>query len=132
MGSLLLPLLKKKSIFHWNEDYTKAFERIKLENVSLTENTHYDVKCSTRVKIDASYNKVGESLEQLHRNDCKTVSLASRFLNPHESKYFFNELEFLGIVCAVERYKIYLYESDFEVITHHKVLLSTLSANHVN
>ena len=50
LRSPLRPLLNKKSIFIWNEDHTKAFEKIKLEIVNLTENTHFDVKRSTRVK----------------------------------------------------------------------------------
>ena len=96
LGSPLRPLLNKKSIFFWNEVHTKAFDKIKLEIVNLTENTHFDVKRSTRVKTDASHNGLGASLEQLHGNDWKTVSFASRFLNPHESKYSTNELELLG------------------------------------
>ena len=75
---------------------------------------------------------MGASLEQLHANDRKTISFASRFLNPHESKYSTNELELLGFVWAVEHYKNYLYGSEFEVITIHKALLSSLSPNHGN
>ena len=44
LGSPLRPLLNKKSIFQWNDDHTKAFEKIKEEIVNLTENTHFDVK----------------------------------------------------------------------------------------
>ena len=132
LGSPLRPLLNKKSIFQWNDDHTKAFEKIKEEIVNLTENTHFDVKRKTRVKTDASHNGLGASLEQLHGNDWKTISFASRFLNPHESKYSTNELELLGVVWAVEHYKNYLYGSDFEAITDHKAILSALSPNHGN
>ena len=62
----------------------------------------------------------------------KKIFFASRFLNPHESKYSTNQLELLGVVCAVEHYKNYLYGSEFEVITDHKALLSALSPNHGN
>ena len=102
LGSPLCPLLNKKSIFQWNNDHTKAFEKIKEEIVNLTENTNFDVKRKTRVKTDASHNGLGVSLEQLNGNDWKTTSFASRFLNPHESKYSTNELELLGVVWAVE------------------------------
>ena len=60
------------------------------------------------------------------------MSFASRFLNPHESKYSTNKLELLGVVCAVEHYKNYLYTSEFEIITDRKALLSALSPNHGN
>ena len=130
LGSPLRPLLNKKSVFLWNEDHTKAFEKIKLEIVNLTENTHFDFKRSTRVKTDASHKRLDASLEQLYGNDWKTVSFASRFLNPHESKHSTNELELLGVVWAVEHYKTYLYGPEFGIITKHKALLSALSSNH--
>ena len=44
LGSPLRPLLNKKSIFQWNDDHTKAFEKVKQEIVNLTENNHFDVK----------------------------------------------------------------------------------------
>ena len=75
---------------------------------------------------------MGASLEQLHGNDWKTISFASRFLNPHESIYSTNELKMLGVVWAVEHYTNYLYGSEFEIITDHKALLSALSPNHGN
>ena len=79
-----------------------------------------------------SNNGLGASLKELHGNDWKTISFASRFLNPHESKYSTNKLELLGVVWAVEHYKNYLYGSKFEVITDHKALLSALSLNQGN
>ena len=100
LGSSLRPLLKKKSIIHCNEEQAKAF-KIE-ETVNLAENTFFDVKRNTRVKTDGSYNGLGASLKQLHGNDWKTVSFASRFLNPHESKYSTNELELLGCLGSRE------------------------------
>ena len=47
LGSPFRPLLNKKSIFQWNDDHKKAFEKIKEEIVNLTENTHFDVKRKT-------------------------------------------------------------------------------------
>ena len=40
---------------------------------------------NTIVKTDASDNGPGAHLEQLHGNDWKTVSFASKFLHPSES-----------------------------------------------
>ena len=56
LGRPLRPLLNTKSIFQWNDDHTKAFEKIKQEILNLTENTHFDLKRNTRVKTDASHN----------------------------------------------------------------------------
>ena len=130
LGSPLRPLLNKKSIFQWNSDHTKAFEKMKQEIINFAENTHLDVKCKIRVRTEASHNGLGDSLEQLHGINWKTIYFASRFLNPRESKFSTNELQLLGVVWAVENYKDYLYRSDFEVITDHKALPSALSTNH--
>ena len=132
LESALRPLLNKKTIFSWIEDHKKAFEKIKLEIVNLTENTHLDVKRVRRVKTDASHNGLGASLEQTHGIERKTISLASGFLNPHESKYSTNELELLGVVWAVKHYKNYQYGSEFEIIFEHQALLSALPPNHGN
>ena len=104
----------------------KAFEKIKLEIFSLTENAHFDVKHVTRVKNEASHNILGAPLEQIHGSDWKTVSFASSFLNLHETKYSTNKFELLGVVWAVEHYKNYLYGSEFEIITDHKAFFSAL------
>ena len=105
LGSPLRPLLNRKSIFHWNSDHTKAFEKIKQEVINLTENTLFDLKRNSRVKTDASHNGLGASLEQLNGSDWKTISFASRVLNLHETKYSTNKLKLLGVVWAVEHYK---------------------------
>ena len=128
LGSFLRPLLNKKSIFNWNEEHTKSFEKKKEEKiVNIAVKAHFYNKRKMRVKTDASHNGLGASLQQLHGNDWKTVSLAPRFLNPHEPKYSINELEVLGVVWAVKHYKNYLYGSEIEIITDHKALLSTLA-----
>ena len=75
LGSPLRLSLKKKSIFQWNDDHTKAFEKIKQEIVNLTESTHFDVKRNTRVKTDASHNGLGASLNN------STGVIAKRFLS---------------------------------------------------
>ena len=39
--------------------YYIVFEKLKSETVTLTENTHFDVKLKSRVKSDASHNGLG-------------------------------------------------------------------------
>ena len=76
LGRPLRPLLNKKSIFQWNDDHTKAFEKIKQEIVNLTKNTHFDVKRNTRVKTDASHNGLGPPLNN------STGLIGKLFLSP--------------------------------------------------
>ena len=49
-GIPLCPLLYKESIFHWNLDHVKAFEKIKQEIINLKESTHFGVRRKTRKK----------------------------------------------------------------------------------
>ena len=59
-------------------------------------------------------------------------SFASWFLNLIEDSYYFNELEFLGVVWSIEHFKYYLYGKQFQVITDHRALLSTIRENSAN
>ena len=104
LGSHLGPILIKKSIFTWSDDYNIAFEKIKSETVSLTEKTHINVKLKTRVKSDGSHNGLGATLEQPGVKDWRSISL-----KPHEATYSANELKLLGVVWSVEHYKNFLY-----------------------
>ena len=59
LSSPLRPLLVKKSVYQWNEDHTKAFEELKKQIVNITENNHFDIKRTSRLKIDVSHSGLG-------------------------------------------------------------------------
>ena len=132
LSSPLRPLLNKKSVYKWDINHSIAFEKLKAENVNITENSHFDIKEKTRLKTDASHNRLGATLEQLQDDQWKTIASASRFLNNHEMKYSTIKLELLGVVWATEHFRNYLYGTEFQIVTVHKALLSALSANHGN
>ena len=50
LGSLSRPLFNIKLIFLWNEERTKAFEKMKEKIVNLIKNRQFDVKRNTRAK----------------------------------------------------------------------------------
>ena len=56
----------------------KGIREDEIKKNQLYENTYFDFKRNTRIKTDASHDGLGVSLEQLHGNDWKTVSFASR------------------------------------------------------
>ena len=64
------------------------------------------MKLSTRVKADTSCNGLSATLEQLHRNDLRRVSFASRLL----------------FVWAQKHDKTYVNGSEVEIITNQKAL----------
>ena len=55
-----------------------------------------------------------------------TIAYASRFLNKAEEKHSTNKLELLGVVWALEHFKLYLLGQKFTVKTDHRALLSIL------
>ena len=130
--SPLRPLLNKKSVYKWDNNHSIAFGKLKAEIVNITENSHFDIKEKTRLKTDVSHNGLGATLEQLQADQWKTIAFASRFMNNHEMKYSTNKLELLGVVCATEHFRNYLYGTEFQIVTDNKALLSALSANHGN
>ena len=84
------------------------------------------------LKTDTSQCGLGATLEQWDGENWLTIALASQFLNSHEMKNSTNELELLGVVWATEHFKNLLYDTEFEIVTEHKALLSALNANQRN
>ena len=106
----LRPLLKKSEKFIWTDNHQKHFEHIKTVIANATENTHFNPTLETRIKCDASRQGLGAALEQLDCEGWKTVAFGSSFLNNNEERYSINELEFLGVVWAIEYFKYDLLE----------------------
>ena len=57
--SLTTSFSKKKSIYQWNGDHTKAFEELKKQIVNIAENNHFDIKRMSKLKTDASRSGLG-------------------------------------------------------------------------
>ena len=85
-----------------------------------------------RVKCDTSRQGLGAALEQLDCEGSKTGAFESRFLNSNEERHSINELELLGLVCAIEYFKHYLCEKNFTVLTAHRAILSVLKSRRSN
>ena len=133
----LCPLLSKTNTksqnkLAWNDTHTEAFNKIKAQIQSITENKHFDTNKQTRFRCDASKKGLGACLEQKHENIWKPVAYASRFLNKLDERYNTNELELLAVVWLLEHFKYYLYGSQFLLQTDHQALLSALKENRGN
>ena len=128
----LRPLLKKSEKFIWTDNHQKHFEHIETVIANATENTHFNPTLDTQIKCVASRQGLGAALEQLDCEGWKKVAFASRFLNNNEERYSINELELLGVVCAIEDFKYYLFGKNFTVWTDHRALLSVLKSHRSN
>ena len=76
-----------KSVYHWDESHTKTFEELKRQIVNITENIHFDIKRTSRLKTDASDSGLGSTLEQWDGEKWLIIAFAFQFLNHQEMKY---------------------------------------------
>jgi hypothetical protein len=84
---------------------------------------HPDEQKGWIVNADASGRGIGSVLLR-ERNDgvLSTVSTASRVLNRTEQRYTTCEKELLAIVCALQRFRIYIYGRKVTLFTDNKAL----------
>lgn len=76
----------------------------------------------TQLVTDASGVGLGAILLQEYRGETRVISYASRSLSEVERRYSTTEREALAVVWACEKFHIYLFGVDFELITDHKPL----------
>ena len=115
----LRDLLKKESLFIWEDHHQKCFQNLKdvvLDDATLV---YFDTKINPTLETDASIKGLGVTLLQ---ND-KPVAFASKTLTDAETRYACIERELLAIVYGVERFHTYLYGRKFIIKTDHKPLV---------
>ena len=68
-------------------------------------------------------------LQQKPGAEWEITHFASQFLTEIEKKYSINELELLAVVWSIENFRIFVYGTEFEVVTDHKALTTILRNN---
>lgn len=123
----LRQLLKMESSFEWRKDHQVSFDKVKALLGSAESLGYYDPKDRTLVVTDASAVGLGAVLIQFKNCRPRVISFASKSLTNTEKAYPPIEKEALGIVWAVERFKIYLLGIIFELETDHRPLETLFS-----
>ncbi|KAL9985759.1 hypothetical protein ACROYT_G008200, partial [Oculina patagonica] len=121
----LRALTKKETPWQWSDEQQHAFDKLK---DSLTKNhvmSYFNPAQETEVIVDASPVGLGGILAQ----DGKVISYASRALSDVETRYSQTEREMLAIVWALEHFHLYLYGSEFTIVTDHKPLLGIFKSH---
>ena len=121
-------LTRKETKWEWSAEQQAAVEELKRHLVNEPIVSYFDPDGEVEIFTDASPVGLGAVLtqvERLHDGEIKrtTVSYASRALTSVESRYSQTEREALGVVWACERFHLYVYGTDFTVITDHQSLL---------
>ena len=88
--------------------------------------SYFDKKKETFVVVDASPVGVSAILSQKPKsgdtNNQQIIAYASRALTDTEKRYSQTEKEALAIIWAVEHFHLFLFGSEFTLVTDHKPL----------
>ncbi|UYV81765.1 K02A2.6-like [Cordylochernes scorpioides] len=119
---LLRQLLKKNTLWTWNEAIEKEF--IELKN--LVSNPPvlglFDPHRKVTLSVDASQHGLGAVLMQ----EGRPIAFASASLNNTQKKYAQIEKELLALWYGCQRFNYHLYGRKFTAQTDHKPLLAIL------
>lgn len=125
-------LLNTKKPFKWTEQANKAFEELKeaLAKPMILHRPHPDLPFI--LQTDASGTGIAAVLYQMNQDRRQIISYASAHLNPTQQRYHINEQECLAIVWGVKRYRQYLEDKPFTLITDNKALTWLTSMKDTN
>lgn len=115
-------LTRKDVPFVWESEQEQAFQELKrrLENTETLG--YFESTAETKLITDASPVGLGAVLIQEIKGENRVICYISRSLTDTERRYSQTEKEALAIVWACERLHMYLYATDFILLTDHKPL----------
>ena len=120
----LRDLLVEKNDWQWTEKQEDSWNLLKATVSSHPVLEFYDPTLPTKISTDASRDGLGATLLQLHGDDWKPVSYASRRLSNAEQQYAQIEKELLSICFGCQRFHQFIYGNTVEAETDHKPLVS--------
>lgn len=114
----LRDLCKKDSVFTWNPEHQRAFDKIKTTLSSAPTLQYFDSTKPVTIQVDASQRGIGAVLLQANG----PIEYASKSLTDTETRYSNIEREMLAVVYGLERFHYYAYGRSVTVETDHKPL----------
>ena len=118
----LRTLLKKDTVFIWEQNEKKAFDEIKALISTAPLLKYFDPAEIVEVQVDAASQGLGTCLMQ----GGQPIQYASRVLTETEKRYSQIEKEMLSIVYGLTRFHIYTYGRKVTVYNDHKPLSTIL------
>ena len=104
--------------FRWTKYEQMTFERLKELMSTNPVLAHFDPDKRTEVRTDACLDGIGA----LALQDGRMVASASRRLKSAEKNYAVTELECLAVIYGVTKFRHYLENTEFDLITDHSAL----------
>ena len=124
MTEPLRKLTRQDCVWKWSQTEQQAFDNLKQSLTQTPVMAYFNPKQETTVLVDASPVGLGAILTQ----NGKVICYASRALTATEQRYSQTDKEFLAVVYGVEHFHLYLFGSNFVVITDHKPLLGIINS----
>ena len=122
IGYPLRQLTRKAVQWGWRSEHQRAFDNLKNALTSTHVMAHYDPTAPSQLRVDASPVGLGAILTQTQDGETKPIAYASRTLTSVETRYSQTEREALAVVWGCERFHLYLYGTNFDLLTDHKPL----------
>lgn len=113
----LTDLLRKDVPYVWGPEQQEAFEALKATLVSPPILAHFDENLPVEILTDASGLGIGSVLCQTHEGKRRPIAYASRTLTDAETRYHSVELECLAVLFAIAKFRHYIWERKFTVVT---------------
>ena len=114
----------KADRFKWSEEAEKTYRGLIEELCDAPVLKHPDMNKPFIVYTDASIEGLGGALMQEEGNKQRVVEYASKALATSEKNYPITEMECLGVVWAVDKFRQYLGALPFTVYTDHAALIT--------
>ena len=130
----LRAMLKKDNVFHWEEQQTWSFQKIKalIAKANETPLRCYNRTLPVTVQADASLRDLGARLLQKHNGEDQPIAFASKSLTDAETRYANIERELLAIVFVCQQFSTYLLGRSFVAESDHKPLKMIAMKNLAN
>ena len=120
----LFKLLKKQAEFRWSDEQTTAFNQLKDKLTHAPCLAYPNFSKKFIICTDASMKGLGAVLMQHDkRGKLQPIAFASRQLKGAEKNYCTTDLEGLGVVVALQKFRDIIYGYEVHLYTDHKPLL---------
>lgn len=120
--SPLTDLTKKGKKFRWTPEAEEAFNQIKGKMSEPLKLSRPEPNLHFFLQTDASAKGMGAVLFQGSPEDRKVIAYASAKFNAAEQKYHANEAECLAVVWALKRFRHFLQDQQFTLLTDSRAL----------
>ena len=118
----LRSLLEERSVWTWNAEYQREWDRLKMLLVTAPVLKHYDLSKPTKIATDASKSGLAAVLQQKHDENWFPVAYGSHALTDVEQRYAAIEKETLALVFGCQKFDEYIYGKTIILETDHKPL----------